>query len=211
MSVITQEIYDNILDELDNQNIEELQRLFLEYNIKLTSELYDAPREGNNGSLIISYLDYILSYNLVKVVDFLIDVVGLIIDDSIIERTLELQSMDTFNYILSLGYIPSILSLKYAVQNCYSEIVDKILSLDNELVHDLEDEDIEYLFNYDITDETLETIRVLFNYNINAELFTRFYKALKDPEDRYFEITDEEQDFAIELIDLLSNKCNLDE
>ena len=62
---------------------------------------------------------------------------------------------------------------------------------------------IEYLFSYDMDEETVETIRVLFNYNIDRILFVRFLKALKDPEDRYFPVGQEEQDIAIEIIEVL--------
>ena len=49
----------------------------------------------------------------------------------------------------------------------------------------------------------METIRVLFNYHIPPELFCRFLRALKDPEDKYFPIVEEETDIAIEIIEFL--------
>jgi hypothetical protein len=206
---LTQEAYDNILDALDNENIEELQKLFLEYNLTPASELYDAPREGYNDQLLLTYMDYILSYNLTDILDFLIDEIGIEIDDSTIAHCLELQNFDTYNYIISLGYIPQSETFKIAVRNCYSEITEQILAADNELIHELEDEDIEYLFSFDIDEETVETINVLFNYGIDPMLFNRFLKALKDPEDRYFPVSEEEQDHAIEIIEFLESKCNL--
>ena len=208
---LTQEVYDSILDALDNENTDELQNLFLTYNLTPTSELFDAPRESYDGVLLITYMDYVLSFNLTNILDFLIDVIGIEIDDATIARSLELQNFDTYNYIISLGYIPQTETLKTAVHNCYAEITDSILALDNELVHELEDDDIEYLFSFDIDEETVETIHVLFNYGIDATLFNRFLKALKDPEDRYFPVSEEEQDHAIEIIEFLDSKCILED
>jgi hypothetical protein len=211
MVELTPEVYDSILDALDNENTEYLQILFMKYNITPNSELYDAPREGFNEQLLITYMDYVISFNLTNILDFLIDDIGIEIDDNIISRSLELQNFDTYNYILSLGYIPQTETFKKAVHNCYSEIIENILAIDNELIHELEDEDIEYLFSFDINEETVETIHVLFNYEINPNLFNRFLKALKDPEDKYFPVSEEEQDHAIEIIEYLENKCILDD
>jgi hypothetical protein len=203
MSELTTEVYDTILDALDNENIELLQKLFAEYNLTPYMTLYDAPREGFNDQLLITYLDYVLSFGLTNILDFLIDNIGIEIDDNLIAKTLELQNFDTYNYILSLGYIPQIETLRIAVHNCYSEITDNILAVDNELVHELIDDDIEYLFSFDIDEETVETIHVLFNYGINPDIFIRFLKALKDPNDRYFPVSENETDYAIEIIAFL--------
>ena len=203
--ILTKEPYDIILDALDNENISLLQTLFVKYNLAPDSELFDAPREGYNDNMLITYMDYVLSYNLYDVLDFLIDVIGVEIEDGIIARSLELQNFDTYNYILKLGYCPQTETLKTAVRNSYSEITENILEIDNDLVHNIDDDDIEYLFSFDINEETIETIRVLFNYCINPGIFNRFLKALKDPEDRYFPISDEEQDHAIELIEFLES------
>jgi hypothetical protein len=208
---LTPEVYDSILDALDNENTEDLQELFLTYNLTPNSELYDAPREGFNEQQLITYMDYVLSFNITNILDFLIDDIGIEIDDSIISRALELQNFDTYKYIVSLGYIPQVETLKTAIRNCYSEILDNILATDNELIHEVEDEDIEYLFSFDIDEETVETIHVLFNYGINSLLFNRFLKALQDPEDRYFPVSEEEQDHAIEIIEYLESKCILDD
>jgi hypothetical protein len=205
MSELTAEVYDNILDALDNEHTELLQELFMKYNLTPDSELFDAPREGLNDQMLITYMDYVLSFNLTNILDFLIDDIGLEINDGLISRCLELQNMETYKYILELGYIPQIETLKTAVRNTYSEITENILEMDNDLIHELEDEDIEYLFSFDIDEETVETIHVLFNYNINPALFNRFLKALKDPEDRYFPVSEEEQDHAIEIIEFLES------
>jgi hypothetical protein len=118
--------------------------------------------------------------------------------------------METYKFIISLGYVPQIETLRIAVRNCYSENVDSILALDEELIHELQDDDIEYLFSFDMDEETIETIRVLFNYKINPNLFERFLKALKDPEDKYFSVSQDETDIAIEIIDFLeSHSVNL--
>ena len=205
MSELTAEVYDSILDALDNEHTELLQELFMQYNLTPDSELYDAPREGLNNQMLITYMDYVLSFNLTNILDFLIDDIGITIDDTIISRSLELQNLETYKYIIELGYIPQIETLRIAVRNTYSEITESILETDNDLIHELEDEDIEYLFSFDIDEETVETIHVLFNYHINPELFNRFLKALKDPEDRYFPVSEEEQDHAIEIIEFLES------
>lgn len=206
---LTQESYDTILDALDNENTDLLQELFMQYNLTPNSELFDAPREGYNESMLITYMDYVLSHNLKDILEFLIDNTMLEIDDSLIARCLELQNFETYKYILSLGYIPQVETLRIAVRNCYSEITESILATDNELIHDIEDEDIEYLFSYDMDEETVETIRVLFNFGIDRYLFARFLKALTDPEDKYFPVSEEEQDVAIEIIEFLesNNVC----
>ena len=206
MPDINHQIYDTILDALDSENTELLKSLFIEYDLEPYSELCDAPREGFNDCMLFNYMDYVLSYNLSNVLDFLIDDIGIVIDDILIARCLELQNLQTYNYILSIGYIPQIESLKIAIRNCYAEITDSILAIDNDLIQEIEDEDIEYLFSFDLDEETVETIRVLFNYNIDRYLFARFLKALKDPEDQYFPISNTEQDVAIEIIEFLESK-----
>jgi hypothetical protein len=206
MVELTQQLYDTILDALDSENTKLLKELFIEYNLQPYSELFDAPREGYNDQLLETYIDYVLSFNLTNVLDFLIDDIGIEVNDSLIAHCLELQNFETYKYILSLGYIPQIETLKIAIHNCYSEIVDNILATDNELIREIEDEDIEYLFSFDMDEETIETIRVLFNFEIDRVLFVRFLKALKDPEDKYFPVSNEEQDVAIEIIEFLESK-----
>ena len=209
--MLTQESYDVILDALDNENIDLLQELFIKYNLTPHSELFDEPREGNYDCMLITYIDYVLSYNLKNILEFLIDTIGLEIDDIIIARSLELQNFETYHYILSLGYTPQIETLRIAVRNGYSEIIENILATDNELIHDINDEDIEYLFSFDMDEETVETIRVLFNFKIDGTLFVRFLNALKNGEDKYFPVSEEEQDVAIEIIEFLeSNNVSSD-
>jgi hypothetical protein len=208
---ITQESYDTILDALDNENTDLFQELFLQYNLTPHSELFDTPREGYNDCMLLTYMDYVLSYNLKNILDFLIDTIGLEIDDIIIARSLELQNFETYKYILSLGYIPQIETLRIAVRNCYSEITENILAIDNDLIREIDDEDIEYLFSFDMDEETVETIRVLFNFGIDRTLFARFLNALKNGEDKYFLVSEEEQDVAIEIIEFLeSNNVSSD-
>ena len=201
---LSEELYDSILDALDHEDVSTLFELFTKYQLTPFTELNDSPREGFNDQQLNTYIDYALSYNLNKIIDYLIDDNGLEMDDKLIARALELN-METYKYLLTLGYIPQIETLKIAVRNCYSEIVDVILALDGELVYELLDEDIEYLFSFDMDEETIETIRVLFNYDINPSLFVRFLKALKDPEDKYFSVSNEETDIAIEIIEFLES------
>lgn len=204
---MNQEIYDSILDALDHENIELLQMLFIENNLTPQSELFDAPRIAETSDImLLTYLDYVLYYNLTDIIDFLIDELGLEITDNIMSRCLELQNPDTFDYIMELGYVPEEKSFHLAVRNCYSTQLEQILDMDTDLIHTLEDEDIEYLFSFDINEETIETIRVLFNYPLDKILFTRFLISLRDPEDKYFNITEEEQDLAIEIVEFLESQ-----
>ena len=203
---INEELYDKILDALDHEDLKTLETIFTTYNIQPTDSLPDAPRASCNGDhLLHTYIDYVLSYNLTEVIDYLIDNCGLEVSDELLAHAMELNT-DTYEYLLGIGYIPQIEPLRIAVRNCFSGIVDTILALDNDLVHQLQDEDIEYLFSFDMDEETVETIRVLFNYEINPLLFTRFLKALKDPEDRYFGVSEEETDIAIEIIEFLESR-----
>jgi hypothetical protein len=201
-SGISNELYDKILDALDHEDIPILVELFTTYGIRPTDQLNDAPREGYNDQQLETYIDYVLSYNLTKVLEYLIDENGLEVSDELLARAIELN-FDTYEYFISCGYIPEIGCLRMAVHNAYSGIVDSILTIDNELVLQLTDSDIEYLFSFDMDEETVETISVLFNYHISPQLFSRFLIALKDPEDKYFPIADEETDIAIEIIEFL--------
>lgn len=199
---LSDELYDKILDALDNEDVPALVELFTTYELKPATQLSDSPREGFNDQLLYTYIDYVLSYNLTEVLNYLIDENGLEVTDDLLARALELN-LDAYEYFIINGYIPEIACLKMAVRNALSGIVDGILATDGEMVMELEDEDIEYLFSFDMDEETIETICVLFNYNINPALFNRFLKALKDPEDKYFTVSEEETDIAIEIIEFL--------
>lgn len=199
---ISNELYDKILDALDHEDISTLVGLFTTHGIQPTDRLNDAPREGYNDQQLENYIDYVLSYNLTKVLEYLIDENGLEVSDELLAHAMQLN-FDTYEYFISSGYVPEIECLRMAVHNAYSGIVDSILTMDNELVLQLVDSDIENLFCFDMDEETVETIRVLFNYNVPPKLFQRFLIALKDPEDKYFPIADEETDIAIEIIEFL--------
>lgn len=201
---ISVELYDKILDALDHEEVDTLVALFIEHGIRPTDKLIDAPREGFNEQPLKTFIDYVLSYNLTTVLDYLIDENGLEVTDILLARSIELN-FDTYDYFITAGYIPEIECLRMAVRNCFSGIVDAILSIDIELIMQLEDADIEYLFSFDMDEETVETVRVLFNYGISPKLFSRFLKALKDPEDKYFPIVEEETDIAIEIIEFLES------
>lgn len=202
---ISAELYDKILDALDHEDLPTLVQLFTENNISPNGRLNDAPREGYNEQPLETYIDYVLSYNLIDVLEYLIDENGLEVSDELLARAMELN-FDTYDYFVSSGYLPEIECLRMAIQNAFSGIVDAILATDNELVLQLADSDIEYLFSFDMDEETIETIRVLFNYHISPSLFSRFFRALKDPEDKYFPIADEETDIAIEIIEFLESQ-----
>lgn len=201
-SGLDDELYDRILDALDNEDVTTLVELFTTLGLSPQSQLNDSPREGFNDQILYTYIDYVLSYNLTTILEYLIDENGLEVSDDLLARSLDLN-LDTYEYLITNGYIPQIECLRVAVRNALSGIVESILAMDGELVMDLLDGDIEYLFSFDMDEETIETIRVLFNYHIDPALFTRFLKALKDPEDKYFGVSDEETDIAIEIIEFL--------
>lgn len=203
---MNQEIYDTILDALDHENLELLQQLFMEHELTPHATLYDAPRFSEGNVMLNTYLDYVIYHDLTEILDFLIDELDFAITDEIMAHCLELQNPDMFDHIIELGYIPEEVSMRMAVQNCYSTQVDKILTLDSDLINILDEEDIEYLFSFDMNEETIETIRVLFNYGIDRSLFTRFLAALKNPEDQYFEVSEDEYDVAIEIIEFLESQ-----
>ena len=205
-----QQIYDSILDALDSSNIDLLHNLFTKYNLTPFSNLYDAPRiTGFNNSILNTYIDYILYHNLVDILqNYIIDNSILPIDDDIICNALKLN-FEIFDYIIYLGkFIPGEKTIKYAVQNCLSQKVEMILLMDNDLIDFIDNDDIEYLFSFDIDEETAKTIRVLFNYKIDKNLFVKYLDALKEPNNTYFNITEEEQNAAIEIIDFLEMEIN---
>jgi len=202
---LTQETYDTILDALDNEDIETLNELFMNNNLTPDTELYDAPRLGDNEQLLITYMDYVLAHDLRTILDYLIDDVGIEITDTILSRCLELENYGIYYYLLELGYVPQAETLKYAIKNSLSDIIVNILELDNDLIREITEDDIEYLFSFDIDENTVETIRVLFNYNIEPLLFSKFLTAIKNPDNDYITISEEEQDFVIEIIDFLES------
>jgi hypothetical protein len=204
-SDLTQETYDIILDALDSEDIETLNELFLNNNLTPDSELYDAPRFIEDDIMVLTYLDYVIVHDLRTILDYLIDDIGIEITDSILVRCLELNNHGMYQYILELGYVPQIETLKYAVKNSFSDMIVNILENDNDLITDITDDDIEYLFGFDIDENTVETIRVLFNYGVDPILFSRFLTALKAPNDEYITISEDEQDFVIEIIDFLES------
>jgi len=204
-SDLTQETYDIILDALDSEDIETLNELFLNNNLTPDSELYDAPRFIEDDIMVLTYLDYVIVHDLRTILDYLIDDIGIEITDSILVRCLELNNHGMYQYILELGYVPQIETLKYAVKNSFSDMIVNILENDNDLITDITDDDIEYLFGFDIDENTVETIRVLFNYGVDPILFSRFLTALKAPNDEYINISEDEQDFVIEIIDFLES------
>ena len=153
----------------------------------------------------------------------IIDELNLEITDEIIARTLEMQNIDTYNYLCNLGYTPEGESLKASVKMCYSGTVDSILSENCDLIDVIAEDDIDFLFSEDIDEETVETLRVLLNYNVNHNLFRQHLADLLENKDKLLEEADgnegndssaygdncnEECDITLEIIDLLSG-CNI--
>ena len=204
-TLLTPELYDSILDALDSENIEILNELFLNLDLSPDSDLFDAPRFGQNDELLITYMDYIIAHNLRNVLEYFIDEVGYEITDTVMKRCLELDNQSMYEFIVELGYIPQSETLKYSVKNCLSDTIANILELDSELIDEITEEDIEYLFSFDIDETTVETIHVLFNHGINPNLFSKFLKTLKEPNNENFSISENEQDFVIEIIEVLES------
>ena len=154
----------------------------------------------------VSNLDYAICYNLTNVIDTFINELSLTIDDIILARAIELHSINTFNYLVNEGYKPLELSLKEAVHMCNSELINSILENNIDLIKCLETDDIEFLFNYIIDEETVETVNVLLNYCVDTSIFTQFYKALiSNTYKSNYEI-----DISNELIDLLQSNGVID-
>ena len=214
-NTLTIEDYDYILDSLDNENISEIQDLFNKFNLSPLSELLDSPRIGYLDNDIYTYVDYALLYNLKTIIDIFIDEFNLVINDEIIAKTLILGNVESYKYLIQLGYIPDSETLKTAVQICYPEIVDDILDSDKDLINIIAENDIESMYSVDIDEETIETVRVLFNYGIKPNLFGTFLFILKEQivnDDSYSESEPEsniEKHIIYELIDILeSNNVN---
>ena len=204
LSTLSIEEYDVILDALDNEDTNKILKYFYKYELEPHSELIDAPRYGNNDIEVNTYLDYILSYNLTNIIDVFIDELNLEITDDIIVRTLELENLDTYNYLCGLGYTPQEKVLKYAVKISNSSIIYRILEEEIELIEYLDNDDIENLYDTieDINEETVETVRVLLKYDININLFMDMLLSLKENMNDY---EYGNKDIVIEIIDLIES------
>jgi len=205
--ILSIEDYDEILDALDSEDTNTLLKRFQAFDLEPHYELLDSPRPGggSNGSNgnndLITYLDYIISYNLTDVIDVFIDELNLQIDDSVMARCLELENIDTYKYFCRLGYHPSEESLKKAIQKSNCEIVDEILSNDRDLIGCISEDDIECLSNYSLDEQIVETIRVLLNNNVNVNIFKNFACEIIDRKYNN-SIDDEEKIVSIEIFDL---------
>jgi hypothetical protein len=171
--------------------------------------LFDAPRYNDTGDELLTYLDYAIAYNLTGVIDFCIEQKYLQPDDKFLARCISLHCIQSYQYYIDKECIPGVECLREATKLCYSELVDNILSCNIDvapiLLEELDDDIIEYLFSFDIDEETVETIRVLFNHNIRSEVFSKYLKYLYNPDGNYFNIEEDDQDLVIELIDLLES------
>ena len=210
MDSITTEIYDEILDSFDNENINNIVKLFKDYCLEPYSELIDSPRITDNDNIVLNtYLEYVLYYNLTNIIDLFIDDMNLVIDDDVLASALILENTDTYNYLCNLGYTPEEQTLKIAVQMRYSEIVDSILENDSNLIYNIEEDDIEYLLKIDIDEETVETVRVLCSYHIDNMILQNFFSELKERNLNNSNSDDDNNDdnsyMILELINILEN------
>lgn len=209
MATLTVEDYDELLDAIDTEDTDRVLELFIKFDLEPHSNLLDAPRICFNNDLI-TYLDYVLAYNLTNVIDLFIDEINIEIDDEILAQSILLNNLDTYKYLCNLGYTPEGQTLKAAIKLCCSEIVDNILSNNSDFIELIDEEDIDNLFSSDIDEETVETLRVLLNYNINSNLNANLFKthldSLKELQNENLDNNlIENQDIIFEIIDLLEN------
>jgi hypothetical protein len=201
--------YDELLDYLELEDTDKLLELFQKYNLNVFDLLFDAPRYNDSGDELLTYLDYAIAHNLTGVIDFCIEQKYLQPDDKFLARCISLHCIQTYQYYIDNECIPGVECLREATKLCYSELIDNILSINCEvaivLLEELDDEIIEYLFSFDIDEETVETVRVLFNHNIAPEKFSKYLKYLHNPDGNYFNIAEDDQDLVIELIDILES------
>ena len=176
MSFISLEDYDIILDALDNEDTNKILKCFQKFELEPGSLLFDAPRFGNNNIEINTYLDYIICYNLTDIIDAFINELNLEISDDVFASCITLCNHDTYRYFCELGYIPESTTFITAVQYCCSTIVDSILEYDKDMIYLLDEEHIENIFNCNVDEETVETIRVLFT---TGDFLMEKYKYIK--------------------------------
>jgi hypothetical protein len=207
--LLTELEYDELLDYIDMEDIDNVKEKFVSYNLNIYDLLYDAPRYNDTGDEMLTYLDYAIAHNLTNIIDFCIENKYIDPNDIFLARCIDLHCIETYQYYIKSGCKPYINSLRNAIKLCYSEIVDNILTINNDisqlLLTEIDDEIIEYLFSFDIDEETLETVRALLNHNIDPVLFSKYLGYLKNQEDNYFKIAEDNQDLVIELIDILES------
>jgi hypothetical protein len=208
MALISLEDYDIILDALDNEDTNKILKCFQKFELDPYSFLIDAPRYGNNNNIELNtYLDYVICYNLTDIIDVFINELNLEITDDIMSRCITLYSHDTYRYFCELGYIPESNTFLTAVQYCCSTIVDSILEYDKDMVELIDEEHIENIFNCNIDEETVETIRVLFNYDIDCYLFNHIVCKLKEQNNdiEFYDNYDCDKDIILEIIDIIES------
>lgn len=204
-------VYDELLDYIDDENIEKVVQIFTEYNLTLNDHLHDSPRLSEDGEVMNTYLDYILAHKLWNLLNFIIVNNYISVNDELLAKCIHSHCLDTYYYLIEQypdKAIPFNECAKEATKMCYSDILDGILSTQPDAIQSIQDDTIEYLFSFDIDEDTLETVRVLFNHGINGLLFERYMPHLKNGvNDDYFSIKEDNQDLVIELIDLLEDHC----
>ena len=205
MSFISLEDYDIILDALDNEDTNKILKCFQKFELEPESLLLDAPRFGNNNIEINTYLDYIICYNLTDIIDVFINELNLEISDDVFASCITLCNHDTYRYFCELGYIPESTTFITAVQYCCSTIVDSILEYDKDMIYLLDEEHIENIFNCNIDEETVETIRVLFNNGIDCNLFNNIIAKFKEQKDDLDFYNEYDKDIILEIIDILES------
>ena len=206
-SLITEEEYDELMEHVESEDFDAARQLFVQYGLTLNSPLLDAPRYNETGDELLTYLDYIIAHSLTSLIDDCVNNEILALNDDFFARCLQINALDVYQYFRDLypQFYPAGQSLCESVKLCYADIADDLLTLNAGLIHHIDNDVIEYLFSFDIDEETLETIRVLFNHSINPALFNRYLGYLHNPEAGYFKIDEDDQDLVIELIDILES------
>jgi hypothetical protein len=153
----------------------------------------------------LKLIDYIICYNLTDIIDVFINELNLEITDEVLASCITLCNHDTYRYFCELGYIPESNTFITAVQYCCSTIVDSILEYDRDMIYLLDEEHIENIFNCNIDEETVETIRVLFNNGIDCTLFSNIIAKFKEQKDDLDFYNECDKDIILEIIDILES------
>lgn len=199
--------YDELLDYIDNENIDEVRKMFVQFGLTVNSPLFDAPRYNAAGDELFTYQDYIIAHSLIALLDYCIENEYIKVNDTLFYLCVQNHALDVYEYLRESypNSYPAEQTLCESVKLCYSELTAELLISNPQLIYCIDDSTLEYLFSFDIDEETLETIRVLFNYNINPMLFNSYLAHLYNPEDSYFKIAEDDKDLVIELIDILES------
>ena len=201
--------YDELIDYIDDENVDEVREMFVQFGLTIDTLLFDSPLYNSSGDELFTYLDYIIANSLIKLINYCIDETFIVLDDKFFHRCVQIGALDVYEHVRELypTFYPAEQTFCEAIKQCNSSIAAELLGINPQLIYYIDDSVLEYLFSFDIDEETLETVRVLFNYNVNPVLFNRYLSYLHHPEGNYFKIDEDDKDLVIELIDILETNC----